>query len=103
MGIDIDMEVDVELGGDGGGGEEALEDVEEKTQRTSRGKDKSQAKGRRKGKNTASEWTVEKVGLRDGSIVAYFVKDGSAADKLGFVVEVPVDEEVDQVEMYEDA
>jgi len=104
MGIDIDMDVDVELDadGDGGGGGEAWVDVEEKAQRTNRGKDKGQAKGRKKGKKTASEWTVEKVGLKDGSIVAYFVKDGSETEKLDFVVEVPVDEEVEHAEMYED-
>lgn len=68
-----------------------------------KGKKKSTSKGKKKGGsgNKKSGWTVEKAGLKDGAVVAYYVKDtqgrstssAKGTKPKGFVVERPLDED----------
>lgn len=58
-------------------------------------------KEKKKGKKAGLEWTVEKAGLKDGSVVAYYVR-GEGGEEEGFSVEVPVEDEEEEQEEEEE-
>ncbi|RPB22885.1 hypothetical protein L211DRAFT_839250 [Terfezia boudieri ATCC MYA-4762] len=58
-------------------------------------------KEKKKGKKAGLEWTVEKAGLKDGSVVAYYVR-GEEGEEEGFSVEVPVEDEEEEQEEEEE-
>lgn len=103
-------ENDDEDDGDGGDideNEEDEEDDEDDVRGKGKGKRKAVRKGRKKGSSSRkSGWTVEKAGLKDGAVVAYYVRDnqgsGKGAKTKGFVVERLLDEDEEGDEEWDD-